>query len=128
MANIATGPNGILHARIFVKAGNLYQAVQVLTSVLKAREELQISKPNQALDLTKDPDHAALLYNKACYLSCLAKMERDPETKESLSSEAWNTLAESATIDMRNYEEALNDDDFDGIESSSRNWARFKTN
>ena len=119
---------GILHARIFVKAGNLYQAVQVLTNVLKAREELQISKPNQALDLTKDPDHAALLYNKACYLSCLAKAERDLETKEGMFCEAWNTLAESAKIDMRNYEEALNDDDFDGIESSSRNWARFKTN
>lgn len=81
-----------------------------------------ISLPAQNPDATKTKDSIIE------FQSSLAKMERDPETKESLFSEAWNTLAESAKIDMRNYEEALNDDDFDGIESSSRNWARFKTN
>jgi tetratricopeptide (TPR) repeat protein len=93
---------GIFIGRLYAAVGDPFKAAEVLKEVIKARE---LAK------LEEDEDLAALLYNRACYLTIHSRNITVSVEKDSLSKEARKCLRRACKLTASNIEEGLKDDD-----------------
>lgn len=105
------------HRRLGIMLGRLKdrwkgpeKAVEWLTRFITAR-------CREGLD--RDGDHAALLYNRACYRNKFAEA-LEGDGAESLRNLAWTDLKQSCVLDKLNVEEAVTDPDLKTLFNAQR--------
>ncbi len=110
----------IFLARLYRARDDLRKAIGVLTDVIETRARSGIAP---------DADDAALLYNRACYRTLLAKKIMNAaggSTPDSLlMTEAWSDLKQCVQVSPNERGEARNDPDLDGLIDSApdrTNW------
>ena len=114
---------GILMGRVLLRLSSETKpedydpAISVLTQFISERRRQQ---------LVKNPDTAALLFNRACYKNRKAEKVSDQSGQESLKKSAWEDLklACDPSADPENKEEAQNEPDLASLPNNSdRTWA-----
>jgi tetratricopeptide (TPR) repeat protein len=100
---------------LFREMKELKKAIAVLEKTIAAREQ-------RGMDNNRD--HAAVLYNKACYLNVLARKASNARESERLREEAWRDLSKCVQLSPADLEEAKLDEDLnpDLIQPPKREW------
>ena len=120
----------IYMARLHRQMGDVAAAIVVLSEVIQNRATVGLDKNDEETMFNNAEDHAALLYNRACYRTLLASQRRASQgvTDESkrLLTEAWDDLKSGVRLSPQIRDDAKEDSDFDGLvgldEPSRGNW------
>ncbi|GAA5128156.1 hypothetical protein GCM10023212_34290 [Luteolibacter yonseiensis] len=96
---------GILLGRLHKSFDDHESAVKVLTEVIDARNQRR---------LPPDEDHAALLFNRACYRNMQADIV-DKAQSDKLKKEAWEDLKHAILLNPNDLQEASDDSDLETL-------------